>query len=430
MMALNGIVGKADQMMDHIDALGRPDDVPALRHRLGLGGQHAVPVDQAGRQPLRRHAQRHGPALAQGHQGQGRGPQPVPPRHRRRADRARSGRAFPSPRRVNGVEQRPMDGVSMLYSHRRRQGRGPPHDAVLRDVRQPRHLPRRLGRLHAPLDPLADGAAAAAEGRRGSSTTSTRTSARRTTSPRRIPEKLKELQAVFMKEAERNHVLPIDDRRSERFNPAIAGRPDLLGGRKTLTVYPGMTGMMENAFINVKGVHHTDHRRGRAAGRQDERRHHRAGRLLRRLDALHEGRQASHHEYNFFGARAHQHRRRQRRSPPASTRSATSSSPTRPSPAPAASRSSASTAQKVAEGQIPKTQPFAFSADEGADVGLDAETNVSADYKQSAKLHRQDRQGDGRAALARRGTKKRPLPQGSGRFRFTGSPGLTWRRSL
>ena len=83
------------------------------------------------------------------------------------------------------------------------------------------------------------------------------TSARRTTSPRKNPEKLKELQAVFLKEAERNHVLPIDDRRSERFNPEIAGRPDLLDGRKSLTVYPGMIGMMENAFINVKGRHHT-----------------------------------------------------------------------------------------------------------------------------------------------------------------------------
>jgi arylsulfatase len=38
--------------------------------------------------------------------------------------------------------------------------------------------------------------------------------------------------------------------------------------------------------------------------------------------------------------------------------------------------------KQVAEGKIPKTQPFAFSADEGADVGLDAETNVSPDYKQ------------------------------------------------
>jgi len=37
--------------------------------------------------------------------------------------------------------------------------------------------------------------------------------------------------------------------------------------------------------------------------------------------------------------------------------------------------------QKVAEGYIPKTQPFAFSADEGADVGVDNETMVSNDYK-------------------------------------------------
>jgi hypothetical protein len=71
------------------------------------------------------------------------------------------------------------------------------------------------------------------------------------------PKKLKVLQAVFLREAQRNHVLPIVDRRSERFNPATAGRPELLNGRKSLTVYPGMTGMMENAFINVKSVHHT-----------------------------------------------------------------------------------------------------------------------------------------------------------------------------
>jgi arylsulfatase len=36
----------------------------------------------------------------------------------------------------------------------------------------------------------------------------------------------------------------------------------------------------------------------------------------------------------------------------------------------------------VAEGKIPRTQPFAFSGDEGADVGLDGETNVSEGYKQ------------------------------------------------
>ena len=40
--------------------------------------------------------------------------------------------------------------------------------------------------------------------------------------------------------------------------------------------------------------------------------------------------------------------------------------------------------KRVAEGHIPKTQPFAFSADEGADVGLDGETNVSNDYAPGA----------------------------------------------
>ena len=55
-----------------------------------------------------------------------------------------------------------------------------------------------------------------------------------------------------MKEAERYYVLPIDDRVIERVNPALAGRPDLMGGRKSLTLYDGMDGLLENTFINVK----------------------------------------------------------------------------------------------------------------------------------------------------------------------------------
>ncbi len=35
----------------------------------------------------------------------------------------------------------------------------------------------------------------------------------------------------------------------------------------------------------------------------------------------------------------------------------------------------------MATGRIPKTQPYAFSADEGADIGVDNETMVSNDYK-------------------------------------------------
>src|SRR5205807_6126219 len=70
------------------------------------------------------------------------------------------------------------------------------------------------------------------------------------------PEKLKELQDLFLKEAIKYHVLPLDDRTLERLNPALVGRPDLMAGRTSLTVYDGMTGMSENAFINVKNRSH------------------------------------------------------------------------------------------------------------------------------------------------------------------------------
>jgi len=66
------------------------------------------------------------------------------------------------------------------------------------------------------------------------------------------PKKLAEMQAIFMKEAEKYHVLPIDDRTLERANAAVVGRPDLMAGRTSLTLAEGMTGMMENVFLNVK----------------------------------------------------------------------------------------------------------------------------------------------------------------------------------
>ena len=68
----------------------------------------------------------------------------------------------------------------------------------------------------------------------------------------KYPEKLEELKGVFLEEAVKYNVLPLDDRAWERFNPALAGRPDLMEGRTELTVYEGMTGLLENSFINIK----------------------------------------------------------------------------------------------------------------------------------------------------------------------------------
>jgi arylsulfatase len=70
------------------------------------------------------------------------------------------------------------------------------------------------------------------------------------------PEKLKEMQDLFLKEAVRYRVLPLDDRLTERFIAAVVGRPDLMAGRTSLTVYEGMTGMTENVFLNVKNHSH------------------------------------------------------------------------------------------------------------------------------------------------------------------------------
>jgi arylsulfatase len=192
---------------------------------------------------------------------------------------------------------------------------------------------------------------------------------------------VKELQAVFEKEAIRNHVFPIDDRRSERFDPEIAGRPDLMGGRKSLTVYPGMTGMLENAFINVKGRHHTvtaevEVSDEKASGVIIAQAGYFGGWSLYVKDGK------PRHEYNFFALE----RTNIGADTPLSPGKHTihyEFIPDEQKPGTGGKSILSVDGKTVAEGHIPKTQPFAFSGDEGADVGLDGETNVSPDYSDS-----------------------------------------------
>jgi len=66
------------------------------------------------------------------------------------------------------------------------------------------------------------------------------------------PQKLAELKTLFMKEAEKNKALPIDDRVFERVNAELVNRPDLMAGRTSITLAEGMTGMTENVFLNIK----------------------------------------------------------------------------------------------------------------------------------------------------------------------------------
>jgi arylsulfatase A-like enzyme len=68
------------------------------------------------------------------------------------------------------------------------------------------------------------------------------------------PDKLAELQRLWLIEAVKYNVLPIDDRRYERINPDLAGRPQLITGKRQL-LFPGMR-VTEASIVNVKNQSH------------------------------------------------------------------------------------------------------------------------------------------------------------------------------
>ena len=189
------------------------------------------------------------------------------------------------------------------------------------------------------------------------------------------PEKLKEMQALFMKEAEKYHVLPIDDRTIERTNPALAGRPDVLGDRTSLTLYDGMQGMLENTFMNIKNrsskiTAELDVPEGGANGVIISQ----GGRFGGWSLFMKDGKPS--YTYNFLGLSRY--------------------TVAAPQALPAghatvvldfaydgggAGKGGKATmyvnGKAVAEGRVEKTQPNIFSADETADVGIDNQTPVA-----------------------------------------------------
>ncbi|MEX2172582.1 MAG: arylsulfatase [Pirellulales bacterium] len=194
------------------------------------------------------------------------------------------------------------------------------------------------------------------------------------------PAKLKELQDLFLKEAIKNQVLPLDDRTLERMNAALVGRPELMAGRNSLTVFDGMIGMTENVFINTKNRSHTItaevtvpeggangvilSQAGRFGGWSlyvKDGKPMYAYNYLGLSDykvaspkVLPEGKATIRYEFKYDGG--------------------------------GLGKGGAGTifinGEQVAEGKIDKTQPYIFSGDEGADVGQDGETPVTDDYEE------------------------------------------------
>ena len=70
-----------------------------------------------------------------------------------------------------------------------------------------------------------------------------------------MPERLAELQELWMAEAKKYNVLPLDDRRIERFNSDLAGRPVLVKGN-TQILFGGMGRLTEASVLNIKNKSH------------------------------------------------------------------------------------------------------------------------------------------------------------------------------
>jgi arylsulfatase len=162
---------------------------------------------------------------------------------------------LPEPKQVNGVEQKPMEGVSMRYAF---------DDAGAAERRETQYFEMFCNRgiyhqgwtavtrhsipwVIEPLPPFTEDVWELYD-------TSTDWSQAHDLAAE-LPEKLEELKALFMEEARKYNVLPLDDRRVERFNSDMAGRPTLIRGTSQL-LFGGMSRLSENATINVKNKSH------------------------------------------------------------------------------------------------------------------------------------------------------------------------------
>jgi len=188
------------------------------------------------------------------------------------------------------------------------------------------------------------------------------------------PKKLAELQALYLKEAARNGVLPMDDRVFERLDAALVGRPDLMAGRTSLTLAEGMTGMMEGVFINVKNRSKTltaeiEVPQGAANGTVIAQGGRFGGWSLYVKDGV------PAYDYNFLGLQ-HTSIAGTAKLPPGKASLQFVFDYDGGGPGKGGKGTLLVNGQKVSEGRIEHTQAGLFSADETADVGIDLGTPV------------------------------------------------------
>lgn len=196
------------------------------------------------------------------------------------------------------------------------------------------------------------------------------------------PEKLVELQKQFMEEAVKYNVLPIDDRSIERFDPVIAGRPDLMNGKTSLSLYEGTTGIPENAFINVKNTSLTINADVDVPANASGVLISQGGDFGGWSFYMKEGKPT--YSYNWLGLEQFTVTSKQKVKPGKHTLKFDFAYD--------GGRGAGGTGSifldgtKIGEGKIAKTQSNIFSLDETADVGEDQNTPVNPAYKGKSKF--------------------------------------------
>jgi len=379
MMALNGIVSEASQMMDHIDDWGGPNTFP----HFSIGWAHATNTPFQWTKQVASHfgGTRNGMVVHW--------PEGIKAKNEIRsqfthvtdiAPTIMEAIGLPFPTSVNGTEQTPFNGTSFVFSFDNAEApdrhttqyfemfgnRGIYSDGWTASTRHS------IPWLTTKTPPLEDDVWELYNINEDFSQANDLAASN--------PEKLKELQDLFEKEAIKNHVYPIDDRRSERFNSELAGRPDLMGSRTSLTLYEGMTGLLENVFINIKSKSYSissdiELEKGDDNGVIISQ----AGRFGGWSLYMKEGK--VHHDYNFFGLE-HTNISGGKTLGTGKHNIKYEFIADEVKPGTGGKCFLYIDDEKVAEGYIPKTEPFAYSGDEGVDVGRDNETNVTNDYPQ------------------------------------------------
>jgi arylsulfatase A-like enzyme len=160
---------------------------------------------------------------------------------------------LPQPASVNGVTQKPIEGVSMKYSFA---------NAKAPSMRTTQYFEMFANRaiyhdgwiacttpVGAPWDPNTP-TADVITGYRWELYNVEKDFSQADDLAAKMPDKLKDMQLLFYTEAARYDVLPLDNSRVERIDPAI--RPSLTRGRKSFTYTEGMTRIPEGASPDIK----------------------------------------------------------------------------------------------------------------------------------------------------------------------------------